>query len=171
MPHTPPRFSEPSFRRYELIIAQVVQTFPAPVRVETGLLNLSPETVSARLRDAATGYRNFSYYSAHFTVEEFLAVWPQIEVSNQGDHVLIYRRGDRPGKGQPVPPTSQEVEVEESQKWSRSEVIALAQLLSSRKIVSRVNVSGWTATALQEVIDTGEFDCAVVEEDGRTYLL
>jgi len=53
----PNRFTESAFRRYEAIIANIIDSYPAPVTINPKDIRLSCETVSARLRDAITSYR------------------------------------------------------------------------------------------------------------------
>lgn len=168
MSQTPPRFSEPAFRRYEYIITETILTYPNPVTINCKLLGLSPETVSARLRDAATGYRNYNYTAYGFSREDFNRVWPAVEVVNLGDTVVVRPRGS--GR-QPVSLTAEAIETDQSAEWTLAEVEAVMLLLSRRKITSRVQVNGWTVEKLQSQVDTNQYDCAVIQEDNKIYLL
>ena len=88
----PNRLSERSFRYYEPVIKQVVDTFPNEVRVKP--VGLSINTYVARLRDAMLSYNTYrwesninfglfqTYYGTFFGVR-------LIQVHIEGDTVVI----------------------------------------------------------------------------------
>ena len=100
----PNRLSERSFRYYEPVIKQVVDTFPNEVRVKP--VGLSINTYVARLRDAMLSYNTYrwesninfglfqTYYGTFFGVR-------LIQVHIEGDTVVIGSKKQKDSKQQP----------------------------------------------------------------------
>lgn len=85
----PHRFTERAVRRYEVIIATIVQRFPEPTIVTANQLNLSLCTISNRLRDAIRSFREYKWPTNRFDMERFLKLADEIVVSERPNEVVI----------------------------------------------------------------------------------
>lgn len=161
----PPRLSETAFRRYEAWIGAAVNgSLPLTVTIP----NLNGETISARLRDAAKGYSLYCYSSDLVDRQLFLSVWPTLEVSNQGDHAIIRRRGAGKQVAQSSPAG---LTLRNMDGRLPSELIkAIACLLTYKLLTDRVEIIGWTEQELHELLDE-DYDIAIFTEGHKIFII
>jgi hypothetical protein len=85
MSSLPHRYSEKAFRKYESIIVEAVDRFPASLEVKPEHLGLSLETVRGRLRDAITSLHNNLWSPTKVNMVKFFAIHSEIVVSLRPD--------------------------------------------------------------------------------------
>ena len=85
----PHRFRESAFRRYESILAQVVNRFPLPVEVDTKIYDLSSVTFSCRFRDAITSLERYRWRTDTIDMQRFAECSDLIVVRERGGKVVI----------------------------------------------------------------------------------
>ena len=93
----PPRFAEAAFRRYEPYITHAMHVLPSEFDIHCReVLGLSPETVSARLRDAMRSLKMYNWQTT-INMIKFNELYGQIEVARKdvdsGIVVIRMRRG------------------------------------------------------------------------------
>lgn len=84
------RFTEHSFRRYEAILAQVVEYHPADVAINPAPLAI--ETVRCRLPDAAKSFLENRWPSSLVDHEKLTAIWPLCQVIVNGAGLIVRAR-------------------------------------------------------------------------------
>lgn len=104
--------SEKNFRRYEILIGQVIQNYPHHYVVDNlDVLasGLQLSTFVARLRDAFASYRKNKWVSIHIDSQLFEKAWPDIYVSPDEARgtVMIGSRVKKASKLLEVPTSSQ----------------------------------------------------------------
>lgn len=165
MTSIPPRLSESAFRRFEPWIASAVSgSLPTTVSID----GLNGETISARLRDAAKGFSLYCYPSDLVDRQLFLSIWPTLEVSNQGSHAIIRKRG----AGKQVAQTPPGLHLQShSGRMSLDVVRSIACLLSNKLLTDRVEIVGWTQPELEDLIRETEYDVAVWTEGHQIFII
>lgn len=85
----PPRFTEASFRRYEPFIHSAIAILPSALEIDPrGSLGLSPETVSARLRDAMRSLHTYRWTTSVDMVK-FNEYYQALEVARKDNLVIV----------------------------------------------------------------------------------
>lgn len=165
----PFRFSEKQFRRYELIIAQVVNTFPSLVVIEPKTLGLSPETIRGRLRDAITSFKQYHWESNKIDLPRFTTIHSDIVVSvNHEGKVLV---GDKTTIKTTPPEPFVFVDTESTldcTDFDSNQLTTVARLAHNKALSKRIIVS---ASAEQVAILQQSFDVAFIQQPDGTYLL
>jgi hypothetical protein len=100
----PQRYSEPAFRRWELIIKAAVELLPSrlelPPRPE-----YSQETVACGVRNAMRSLFEHRW-STVVDMTKFLDWYPKIEVARDGVSVIVQSRQRKPQQVDATPPTT-----------------------------------------------------------------
>lgn len=79
----PPRFTEEAFRRYEPFITHAMNVLPSEYDIHArSSLGLSPETVSARLRDAMRSLKTYAWPTS-VNMTKFLSLYDTLEVARK----------------------------------------------------------------------------------------
>lgn len=84
----PYRFRESAFKRYSQLILGAVQSHPSPFRIRCNLYNLSPVTMSCRMRDAMKSLAMHKWPTPDWPagmMDKFLKVHADLVISE--DHV------------------------------------------------------------------------------------
>jgi hypothetical protein len=76
----PYRFREATFRRYEPLITEIVACHPRSLAVDANKIGLSPETLSARLRDAVKSLL-VNKWPTNIDTAKLSTFWPDYQVS------------------------------------------------------------------------------------------
>lgn len=170
MPSLPHRFSEKSFRRYERIIAEVVTKFPQVVEVNPTHLELSPETVRGRLRDALSSFANNRWSSSIIDQDRFNAIHPEIVVSLRPDGTVAV--GDKDTvklKALAVFDAVNPSEIVDLSNTPRVDLSFLAFLAHHHALSKRIRVRPPSPETAQAITDN--FDIVLDPQPDGTYLL
>lgn len=141
------RFTESTFRKYELVIAEAVRRFPEVVIIDPARENIGQDTMATRLRDSMRAFGGSGWATEHIDETQFLSLWASDKIVvgeiNDGEYKGKVAIG---GKAEvaALRPKAQKVEAEPVQghgvpaltiDGSDYELVMAAACLLSRKII------------------------------------
>jgi hypothetical protein len=155
--------SEVAFRRYEPLIAEILQRFPAEIRLS--LPGFSPATIESRIREAAKGHMLYEYSSLLVDRQTFLELWPRVRITQDDQGCVARCVGS-----QQLVQTESKPTIESTKAWNSADIRALCHLISAGHITERIEVlTSISDDELQDILDG--YDVAPVKENGKLYLL
>jgi hypothetical protein len=127
-----PRFSFQAWQRYAPLVQKWFAHYPSQFRIKPS--NLAPETVIARLRDAARGHLTFGWAPDTMDRAKFIEIWEDTVVSADGGHVVL---SSRTHKESPILIHSDERVLFTILSPTKVELIALLTLANNERFESK----------------------------------
>lgn len=168
----PHRFSESAFRKYEKVIARIVNVYPNAVQINPAQFGLSPETIRGRLRDACTSYHEHQWESTLVNLSSFLLI-PQSEltISIKPDGTVIAGTKDSiksEPASEPIDFAPDREVFDLTQLTSPLDTALLCHLAHHKQLTNRIRITipDEAANAVQS-----QYDVVLIKQTDGTYIL